>query len=114
MKTRRQELRRKSTPEEKFLWLSLRQNKLGYKFTRQYSFGPYIFDFYCAKAKLVIELDGERHDQNKEYDRERDFYSIGHGIRVLRFWNAEVNDNIDTVLEIIKKNLTDLTSPPLL
>ncbi len=102
LKLRRKDLRNSATKEEKFLWLNLRNNKLGYKFTRQYSFGPYIFDFYCTKAKLAIELDGLQHKNNKEYDKERDSFAEMQGITVLRFWNSEVINDIENVIKKIK------------
>ena|SRR3989344_8501209 len=105
LKSRRKELRHNETKEEKFLWASLRRKKLNYKFTRQYSFGPYILDFFCVERQLAVELDGYHHLENKIYDKERDDYLLLHDIRVLRFWNSEVNDNIDKVILKIKNEL---------
>ena len=104
LKERRKELRKRGTPEENLLWLNLRQKKLGCKFSRQYSVGPYILDFYCVQNKICIELDGSQHKENKEYDTERDSYLNANGIKVLRFWNSELKD-IDTVLNRIKKEI---------
>lgn len=104
LKERRKELREKVTPEENLLWLNLRQKKLGCKFSRQYSVGPYILDFYCVQNKICIELDGSQHIENKEYDIERDSYLNANGIKVVRFWNSELKD-IDTVLNRIKKEI---------
>lgn len=105
-KPRRKELRHNQTKEEEFLWENLRRKKLDYKFSRQYSVGPYILDFFCVKKKLAIELDGFHHLENKDYDKERDEYLSLNGVKVLRFWNRELNDNIDEVLEKIKRELT--------
>jgi len=105
LKERRKELRKRSTPQENLLWLNLRQKKLGCKFSRQYSFGPYILDFYCVQNKIAIELDGNQHRENKEYDIERDSYLNANAIKVLRFWNNELKD-IDTVLDRIKKEIS--------
>lgn len=109
LKQRRKELRRKETPEEKLLWCNLRGKKLGYKFVRQYSVGPYIVDFHCVEKKIAIELDGLQHLQNKVYDKERDFYLQFCGVKVLRFWNAEISDSMDVVLNKITRELE--TSP---
>src|SRR3989344_9347956 len=105
LKPRRKELRRDETPEEKALWDKLRRKNLGHKFSRQYSAGPYILDFYCPEKRLAIELDGSHHLENKDYDVERDEYLLLNDIKVLRFWNREVNVNIDKVLERIKVEL---------
>lgn len=111
LKPRRKELRHNETKEEKFLWASLRRKNLGYKFSRQYSIGPYILDFYCSEKRLAIELDGFYHLDEKEYDRQRDDYLKLNNIKVLRFWNSEIGVSIDKVLEKIKKEL-DPVSPP--
>jgi len=105
-KQRRKELRHNETKEEKFLWAQLRRKKLNHKFSRQYSIGPYILDFYCVELKLAIELDGFQHLENKDYDKERDDYLSLNGVKVLRFWNSELNDNINNVLKKITSELT--------
>lgn len=88
------------------MWYKLKGNRLlGYNFRRQHSIGKFIVDFYCPLRKLVIELDGSQHLDNIEYDRERTEYFESLGIKVIRFWNDEVNKNIDSVMEIIKKEL---------
>lgn len=103
---RRRELRQNSTEVEKRLWFELRDMKLGPKFKRQHSIGGYITDFYCAKYKLIIELDGEIHNSEaaKEYDSIRDRYFEDLNYKVLRFLNTEVENNIEKVLEKIKSN----------
>jgi very-short-patch-repair endonuclease len=104
MLERRKELRRNSTLEENILWQRLRNSQLGYKFRRQHSIGGYIADFYCAPLRLIIEIDGDFHNEleQKEYDGFRDGYlkQFNHG--VLRFRNAEVRDNTENVLSRIK------------
>lgn len=105
LKQRRKDLRYNQTIEEKFLWNNLRRKNLGYKFSRQYSFGPYILDFYCVEKKLAIELDGQQHIQNVDYDKERDEFLKYNGVNVLRFWNSQLNDNIDKVLNKIINTL---------
>ena len=104
-KSRRKELRHNETKEEKLPWYSLRRKNLGFKFSRQYSTGPYILDFYCSEKRICIELDGSQHLDNKEYDEERDNYLLMNDIKVLRFWNSEISGNIDKVLEKIKSEL---------
>jgi len=108
LKQRRKELRKKETKEEKLLWANLRRKKLGYKFTRQYSVGPYILDFYCMEKKLAIELDGFQHINNKNYDKERDGYLLINGVKTIRFWNSEISDNMDVSLDKITKLLNTL------
>ncbi len=109
-KPRRKELRHNETKEEKLLWTNLRRKNLGCKFSRQYSAGPYILDFYCSERRLAVELDGAQHLENKDYDSERDEYLLLNDIKVLRFWNREISANMDKVLEKIKMELS--ISPP--
>lgn len=110
LKERRIELRKNQTPQEVLLWARLRGKQLGFKFKRQHSIGPYILDFYCPDKKLCVELDGSQHLDNKEYDQERTNYLLGHEIKTLRFWNNEVNGNMEGVLQ---KVVSELNPPPL-
>ena len=83
LKQRRQELRRNQTEAEKTLWAHLRNKQFyGMKFFRQYSFGPYILDFYCPTMKLAVELDGGQHNlcESKEYEAVRSEYLKGRGV----------------------------------
>ena len=105
LKLRRVELRKNQTPQEIALWAYLRGARLGLKFKRQHSVGPYILDFYCPDRKLAIELDGFQHLENKEYDLERTNYLLVLGIQTIRFWNSEVDTNIDGVLQEIVSRL---------
>lgn len=104
MLTRRRELRKAQTNEERVLWNHIRNRKLGFKFRRQYSIGGYILDFYCPEAKLVIELDGHQHSvsENFLYDIDRTDYLRVFGHQVLRLKNFEINNNLRGVLEKIK------------
>jgi very-short-patch-repair endonuclease len=103
-------LRNNSTDVERLLWERLRRQQLDrYKFRRQVVIEPYIVDFACFEAKLVIELDGGQHQFEEEKDRERDEYLKRCGYQVLRFWNNEVTSNIEGVLEVIR---THLITPP--
>ena len=111
----RKVLRRNPTPQEIILWSKLRNNQTGYKWKRQVSIGPYIADFYCWKKLLVIEVDGSQHSNNKEYDKEREKYFDTLEIKTLRFWNNEINTNIEGVMTKILKYLGRTLNPsPLL
>ena len=100
--SRAKELRKNSTPQENHLWYDfLRSYPL--KFQRQKVIGNYIVDFYCDKAKIVIEIDGSQHyeDLNKEYDAERTRALEQFGLKVLRFSNYDINASFDEVCEKI-------------
>ena len=87
------------------LWNELRSRQLlGFKFRRQHQFGDYIADFYCHEACLIIECDGPVHDGNEQWQHHqvRDSYMVSHGLRVLRFKNEEVLNDLKTVLEKIE------------
>lgn len=82
------QLRSASTDAERHLWHYLRRRHLfGYRFRRQAPVGPYIVDFLCVEARLVIELDGGQHSEQKDYDDARTDYLAALDMRVLRFWN---------------------------
>ncbi|MCB2221686.1 MAG: endonuclease domain-containing protein [Bacteroidetes bacterium] len=101
-------LRRKMTDPEKKLWGCVKDNQLkGYKIRRQHPIDVYVVDFYCHKAKLVIEIDGENHSlkEVREKDQSRTAELNELGLKVIRFTNSEVMDNIDDVLNIISQNL---------
>ena len=103
---RRKELRNNPTPAEELLWKWLRRKQLlGKKFRRQFSVGRYIVDFYCVECSLAVELDGARHFEpgQKEYDAERTAYLESVGVRVLRFENQLLFQNLDSVLEVIRE-----------
>ena len=94
---RAREMRNNPTPHEKRLWLLLK--KRPEQWYRQRIVGYYIVDFYCPKAMLVIELDGNHHNtpQQAEYDQARDAFLAGHGLQVLRFRNSEIEHNLPGV-----------------
>ena len=107
-KPNRSNLRSNSTAAEAVLWTYLQHRKLlGKKFRRQSSVGPYIVDFYCPECRLVIELDGAPHfgPNSHEYDQLRTEYLEKAGLRIIRFENQDVRDNIEFVLETIKEHL---------
>ncbi len=92
------------TPQERKLWHALCRKQLcGLRFRRQHPFPPYILDFYCFSHRLVIELDGGQHSEpaNAAYDQRRTAWLEAQGLRVLRFWNYEVDTNLEGVLATI-------------
>ncbi|MDZ7953752.1 endonuclease domain-containing protein [Nostoc sp. DedQUE09] len=96
---RAKELRQQMTPEEKILWQHLRANRLnGLHFRRQQIINGFIADFYCHATALVIEVDGKIHEQQAEYDAERDKVLSARGLRLLRIKNQEVRHELDKVL----------------
>lgn len=93
-------LRRDMTDAEKRIWEHLRNRQLDdLRFRRQATIGPYVVDFLCFEAKLVVELDGGQH--NEEADRARTTFLESEGYRVLRFWNHDALQNTEGVLETI-------------
>ncbi len=109
-----QSLRKRQTDAERKLWSKLRDRQLdGWKFKRQFPFGPYILDFYCFDANLVIELDGSQHAETRaEHDRARTQLLEAQGLQVLRFWNVDVLNNITGVLDGIYLVLGAKSAPP--
>jgi very-short-patch-repair endonuclease len=96
------------TDAEKHLWSKIKMRQIkGYWFYRQKPIGSYIADFYCPKAKMVIEVDGGQHFENEavEYDKIRDNTMNSLGLKVLRFTNTDVLSNIEGVIEILTQNL---------
>src|SRR6266700_976406 len=93
-------LRKNQTDAERILWLRLRDRRLnGLKFRRQVPIGRYVVDFFCADAHLIVEVDGGQHATADETNRTRTLEAMG--FLVLRFWNNDVHENIDGVLESI-------------
>lgn len=105
LKERRRQLRNNVTEAEKILWRKLKNKQLGLQFRRQFGVGNYILDFYCPEKKLAVELDGGFHRKRKEYDKNRTEYLNKLGIRVFRFWNDEVLNGVDSVIEKINEGL---------
>ena len=107
---RAQRLRSAATDAERALWRRLRSRSLdGHKFVRQEPIGSYTVDFICREARLIIEVDGGQHADNR-HDVIRDQWLASHNYRVLRFWNNDVLGNVAGVLETIATALAD--SPP--
>lgn len=97
-------LRADQTQAETLLWRRLRNQRLGgFKFRRQVPRGAYIVDFLCAEAKLIVEVDGATHGTPAEvaYDHRRTAFLGGLGFRVIRFWNDDIETDIDMVLHAI-------------
>ena len=97
-------LRKKATDAERILWRHLRnRNFAGHKFRRQHPVDTYVLDFYCPAAKLAIELDGGGHNYRAGQirDRTRSEFLARQGITVLRFWNHQVRQELESVLQAI-------------
>jgi very-short-patch-repair endonuclease len=106
-------LRKNMTGAEQKMWYNIRSNQLlNHKFRRQYPIGDYIVDFICLEKFLIIEIDGGGHNQEKqiEHDEARTKYLEKKGFQVIRFWNNEVDNNIEGVLEVINRHLTPALS----
>ncbi len=105
-------LRTNQTDAEKALWYHLRAHRfMGLKFKRQKPISGYIVDFVCWEQKVVIELDGGQHAEQIEYDIRRTQYLEGEGYRVLRFWNNQVLDELESVLEAIRLEIALSPTP---
>ena len=103
MRDRARLLRRHATPAERALWQALRNWQLGgIRFRRQVPIGPYIADFFCPPAHLVVEVDGATHADSRT-DPARDRWMAAQGLRVLRVWNNDVLGNMEGVLAVIRE-----------
>ena len=103
-------LRKNKTREEDILWQLLRNRQfMGLKFKRQFPIGNYIVDFVCEEKKLVIEIDGGQHNipDNVRADEVRTNYINSKGYRVVRFWNNDINQNIEGVYETLLSMVRD-------
>jgi very-short-patch-repair endonuclease len=99
---RARRLRSNSTEVEKSLWATLRGRRfLKFKFRRQHPVGRYVVDFVCISRKLIVELDGGQHALRQNQDRLRTRNLESEGFRVIRFWNNDVNANLEGVLTMI-------------
>ena len=103
------ELRENMTEAEKKLWSRLHNKQLGHRFKPQHPISGFVADFYCHKAKLVIEVDGKIHlgREEKQYDENREAVLKKFGIKVIRFTNDEVLNGIENVIGEIKKHLQE-------
>jgi very-short-patch-repair endonuclease len=110
LKSIRKDLRNNATPAERELWKYISSSKLaGRKFRRQHSINNYIVDFFCFEEKLIIELDGEHHfsDEGYKKDSKRDAALNKAGYKIIRIENKWVFDNLEGVLDDIKRNFKD-------
>jgi very-short-patch-repair endonuclease len=99
---RARQLRRDMTPAEVMLWKQVRDRRFaGFKFRRQQPLDFYIADFFCPTARLVVELDGDSHVGKEERDARRQRFIESQNMTVLRFWNVEVYDDLEMVLDTI-------------
>jgi len=110
--SRARSMRRLASEAERTLWKYLKGRRLnGFKFRRQVRIDPYIVDFACLEAKLIIEADGGQHVDQMAYDKRRASYLESIGYRVLRFWNNEILHETQSVLERIESALNNAPSP---
>jgi len=102
----RRKLRKEMPEGEKRVWIVVKNNNLGYKFRRQYGIGPFVVDFCCPQSKLVIEVDGLSHDDERvaDYDKRRQKYLEDNGFAVIRFTSAEAFSD----LQDIAKKISDI------
>lgn len=103
-------LRRNQTAAERTLWRALRGKRLdGHRFRRQHPMGRYVVDFICLEKKLIVEVDGGQHGEDKQqhHDRERDAWLEAAGYRVVRYWNTDVLNNLEGVTLEIAEYLRD-------
>ncbi|MBI2552729.1 endonuclease domain-containing protein [Candidatus Uhrbacteria bacterium] len=106
-KERRRELRKNSTEAERRVWRILSRKQMGARFFRQYSVGLYVLDFYCPVHRLAVEVDGGQHaeEANRKHDDERTQYLASQDIKVVRFGNNDVMQNLEGVWQKIKEEL---------
>ncbi|WP_425618348.1 endonuclease domain-containing protein [Anatilimnocola sp. NA78] len=108
---RSREMRHQLNDAEAMVWNAVRDRKLGnFKFRRQYSLGNYIADFYCAEARVIVELDGETHVGKEEYDATREDWMTSQGICVMRFQNDDVYDSLEELLEVLWRKCVERTT----
>jgi very-short-patch-repair endonuclease len=100
---RARELRRRPSLPEGLVWRELRKRPNGLKFRRQHPLGPYVVDFYCAAARLVIEIEGQNHSMGDrpQRDKRRDSWMRAQGLRVIRFDAADAMNDLESVLTVI-------------
>jgi very-short-patch-repair endonuclease len=111
-RSRARAMRGAPTDSELRLWRLLRDRRLnGLKFRRQVPVGPYIVDFLCVEARLIVEADGSQHAESRR-DNVRDAYLASHGWKMLRFWNAEILQHRENVLETILAHASKPSSGP--
>ena len=106
------DLRKNLTDAERKLWWKLRYRQVGgHRFRRQVPISRYIVDFACLSHRLLIEIDGSQHGENVAYDQARTRWLEARGYRVLRFWNGDVLQDMEGVLEAIHRALLEPPHP---
>jgi very-short-patch-repair endonuclease len=96
-------MRTESTPAEIKLWSRIRGDQIGFRFRRQYRLGTYILDFFCPSTRLVVEVDGDSHVEQRQYDEQRTEFLASRRLGVIRFENAQVMTNLDEVVAEIHR-----------
>ncbi len=111
--TRARALRQLLTPPEQKLWARLRNRQLGgFRFRRQYPIGKYVVDFYCTECRLVVEVDGDSHGAQADYDEKRTDELKDDGDEVIRFTNRQVINELEHVLDVILHECLRLRDTP--
>lgn len=113
-KEKRRELRKQQTPEELIFWAHVKGRRFyGYKFRRQYSIGNYVADFYCSELKLVVEIDGGQHyeEEKIKYDELRTKYFNDLGMKVKRYTNLDIKNNLTSVLDDLLQEIEASEEP---
>jgi very-short-patch-repair endonuclease len=107
---RARHLRKEMTEVEKKLWYCLRRAQLGVRFRRQCPIGPYVADFACHDPKLIVDLDGGQHSEaeRKAYDERRTEWLRAQSFEIMRFWNFQVNQETEAVVEAIERRVQEL------
>ncbi len=114
LKDRARALRKAGNLAEVLLWNQIKGNQLlGLDFDRQKIIGHYIVDFYCAQQRVVIEVDGNSHDNKQEYDAQRDAYLMGLGLFVIHISDNDVKSNLNNIMKMLLNHVALTNSPPL-
>ena len=108
-KNARENRKNPTVPENKIWYEILSRKQTGYKFLRQHPIGHFITDFYCRELKLIIEIDGDSHNLQKDYDYKRTSYFKARGLNIIRFSNRDVLSNIDGIKEYLFREISKAT-----
>ena len=111
LKERAKYLRNNSTLSEVLFWLQIKKQKLGYDFHRQKPIGNYIVDFFCSELMLAIEIDGVSHNDKLKYDKTRQRKIENLGIRIIRFRDVDIKQNLNGCLDFLKDWIKENTPP---
>jgi very-short-patch-repair endonuclease len=110
---RAQEMRQQPSDAERYMWNTLRGRRLGFRFRRQQPIGPYIVDFYCSEAKLIIEMDGSQHGrpENVAQDEVRTRWLEQQGYRLIRIWNSDFMSSQENAIEYVLHAIEEQGGP---